>query len=54
VEKIGLEPIAFCVSGRRSNQLSYISILVLQVGFEPTQLKSNGFTDHPDSPTPAL
>ena len=44
VEKIGLEPIAFCVSGRRSNQLSYISILVLPVGLEPTNSEEVGFT----------
>ena len=35
VEKVGLEPTAFCLQNRRSRQVSYIP-LVPEVGFEPT------------------
>lgn len=38
VETSGLEPPTFRLSGECSNQLSYVSIMAGEVGFEPTIL----------------
>ncbi len=36
-EKTGLEPATSCVTGRHSNQLSYFSVILVEVvGVEPT------------------
>ena len=43
-EKTGIEPATSCVTGMRSNQLSYFSKLVDSNGFEPLRFLQNGFT----------
>ena len=38
----GLEPVTYCVTGSRSNQLSYAPIIIFSVagvGLEPTNLR---------------